>query len=59
MTLTSSQFHFTDNNVKGLYQGDIVVNPKQEQAMEPSAVRGLGNGLWPGGVVYHTLCHVS
>lgn len=52
-----SHFLFTEENngVKDLYQGDILLNQQQEQPLESSAVRGLGNGLWPGGVVPYVL----
>ena len=44
-----------NEGVEGLYQGDILLNEKQRNAMRTGNTRGLGNRLWPGGVVPYAI----
>jgi len=39
-----------NEGIEGLYQGDILLNQQQQVAV----TKGMGNRLWPGGVVPYT-----
>lgn len=44
-----------NKGVEGLYQGDILLNQQQEEALKSSKARAAGYRLWPGGVVPYAL----
>lgn len=45
-----------NSGLEGLYQGDILLNKQQEEALKSSSkTRAVVNQLWPGGVVPYDL----
>ncbi|XP_078360405.1 hatching enzyme 1.2-like [Oculina patagonica] len=44
-----------NKGVEGLYQGDILLNQQQEEALKSTKARAAGYRLWPGGVVPYAL----